>query len=227
MSSIDDFLSHVESKIGCGYIFGAQGETLEAIIRYYAKNKLGTPAADMLTWLENKNLDGIEFYDCSGLIVKWLLDNGYIASDMTADGLYKLCTPITAPVNGALCFLVKDSKAYHVGVYKDGCVINALNVKSGVVSEPYTKRAWSVRWAGFAFENPLEAFAVGVIVKLVKSVKVYSNSIDAKRASTAGITYLKGNYTIYKISNECANITKTKNVAGGWISLDNLRKAVK
>ena len=59
-------------------------------------------------------------FDCSGLGIYWLLANGFIDGDKTADGLRRLCEKVSAPQVGDFVFRVKNGTAYHIGYVVDG-----------------------------------------------------------------------------------------------------------
>lgn len=136
---ITRFIEWLKQQIGCIYVWGAQGETdiSEAWIR---KRETSTDNANRAIkfWKSQlaKGFKNLAAYDCSGLIVKWLLDNGLITSDMSSRGLYSACKKITreelAP--GDLVFRHNGIKIHHVGVYiGDGLVIEAKGRDDGVV----------------------------------------------------------------------------------------------
>jgi hypothetical protein len=88
-------------------------------------------------------------YDCSGLIVAYLLREGLIGYDTTANGLYfDQCTAIQKAElrAGDLVFRKYSTKnqMYHVGVYMgDGSVVHAKGRDVGVVRESLSATAWN------------------------------------------------------------------------------------
>ena len=88
-------------------------------------------------------------YDCSGLIVRYLLDNGLIGYDTTANGLYfNQCSAILRKDlrGGDLVFKKYRLKneMYHVGVYMgDGTVVHAKGRDVGVVRKSINATTWN------------------------------------------------------------------------------------
>ena len=130
------FLELIRSKLGCGYVYGAQGEVmtkslLDTLIKRFGRSHYYFDGYSAEKWL------GKECYDCSGLIV-WALEQlGLIRTDLTADGLYQLCEPVQKSKLevGDLVFY-QNSNGYktHVGVYiGNGRVIHARGTAYGVV----------------------------------------------------------------------------------------------
>ena len=89
-------------------------------------------------WEKQKaaGLTELSAYDCSGLISRYLQDNGIVSSKRNGDHLWAMCTPVTRAelCPGDLLFRRKDADAYHVGVYVGrGRVIEAKGRDDGVV----------------------------------------------------------------------------------------------
>ena len=130
------FLELVKSKVGCGYAWATQGETvteqlLRSFVQQWGEGKYYFDGYSAEKWL------GKECFDCSGLIVWALQQLGLIRTDLTADGLYRICEPISraALEPGDLVFY-QNSNGYktHVGVYMgNGRVIHARGTAYGVV----------------------------------------------------------------------------------------------
>ena len=130
------FLELIRSKLGCGYVYGAQGEVMTKDLLNTLVNRFGRSHYYFDGYSAEKWL-GKECYDCSGLIV-WALEQlGLIRTDLTADGLYQLCEPVQKSKLevGDLVFY-QNSNGYktHVGVYiGNGRVIHARGTAYGVV----------------------------------------------------------------------------------------------
>lgn len=140
---LEKFLEMAKTKIGCGYVYGSQGQTMTAALLNSLVNNFGKShyefkdaagAVDAKKWL------GRQCFDCSGFIV-WLLQQLDLISksqDYTAASLYcSLCTPIAKAqlVTGDLVF-VKDNSGtiVHVGIYAgNGKTIEAIGTRKGVV----------------------------------------------------------------------------------------------
>ncbi len=124
------------SKVGCGYVYGAQGEILtrsllSTLVARFGRDRYYFADYNAEKWL------GVQVFDCSGLIV-WVANKlGILQGDYTAAGLYSLCQPVQAPESGALCF---NADLTHVGIYiSDGKCLHAKGTKDGVViTDKYT-----------------------------------------------------------------------------------------
>lgn len=130
------FLELIRSKLGCGYVYGAQGEILTKVLLGTLINRFGRSNYYFGGYSAEKWL-GKECFDCSGLIVWALQQLGLLTTDLTADGLYRICEPISraALEPGDLVFY-QNSNGYktHVGVYMgNGKVIHARGTAYGVV----------------------------------------------------------------------------------------------
>lgn len=130
------FLELIKSKLGCGYVYGSQGEVmtkslLDTLIKRFGRDNYYFNGYSAEKWV------GKECYDCSGLIVWVLQQLGLIRADMTADGLYQLCNHVEKGKlePGDLVFY-QNSSGYknHVGVYMGNSkVIHARGTAYGVV----------------------------------------------------------------------------------------------
>lgn len=225
-----DFLEYIESKVGCPYLWGGNGETLYDIVAKYAKGKNQSENATvkMLGFMEDNDIKDTQFFDCSGLAVKWLLEHGKINSDTTAAGLCRLCTPIkdSEVTTGCWCFLKNSNGIYHIGYVVDNdMVIHAFNQEKGVIKEKRTARKWIYARPDFAFtftsaQNvQISDLKIGDKVTLSKSVKGYNTADNALKGKNPTVTYPKGTYYVYKISNGVVNISRIKRVPGAWVVL--------
>jgi len=136
----EKFLSIIAPKVGCGYVFGSQGETmtkerLSQLVKTFGRDHYYGTDKNADIWL------GKQCFDCSGLIVWTLIQMGLLkkTEDYTANSLFSsLCKPVdkASLKAGDLCF-VKSAGAKsieHVGVYMgDGQVVHARGTKYGVV----------------------------------------------------------------------------------------------
>lgn len=146
------------------YMLGAQGEDVtspDALIKLLDKlNITGSKRKrTQILWQGIKSkypLDPVYAFDCSGLIVRWMLDNKVRKEDTTADGLHDECNCIKVENNVLrfprsadlinLVFKVNEAgKATHVGIATSaGTVIHAKGSLYGVVEEPaYNTDEWT------------------------------------------------------------------------------------
>lgn len=130
------FLELIKSKLGCGYVYGSQGEVmtktlLNTLVQRFGRSNYYFNGYNAEKWV------GKQCFDCSGLIVWALQQLGYINRDLTADGLYTMCEPVAKGKlePGDLVFYQNSSGyKHHVGVYiGDGKVIHARGTAYGVV----------------------------------------------------------------------------------------------
>jgi hypothetical protein len=117
-------------KVGCGYAWGAQGETLtreilDRLVRTYGRERYYFNGYSAEKWL------GKQVFDCSGLIV-WAANTlGILQGDYTAEGLYYLCDHVTDPIPGDWCF---NFYLTHVGIYiGNNQYLHAMGTAYGVV----------------------------------------------------------------------------------------------
>ena len=203
-----EFVKHIHSKVGCAYLWGGQGESVYAMIKKVADSK-GQSSANtdkMLSFLAEHGVKDLEFFDCSGLGVSFLLAAGAISYDMTADGLYRKCTKIDkedARPSDMVFLLNTSGKATHVGyVAEGGVAIHALNQSRGVIEEPLLKRKWVYGRPDFCVEYDLasevEYFQkyTGTSGSLIDGLNAVgantSMSYRKKIASANGIELYKG-----------------------------------
>lgn len=134
------FIKYLKGHVGDIYVWGAQGETdiTEKWIRRRETSEANAKRAIAL-W-EKRKAEGrspIAAFDCSGLIVRFLLDNDLVKGDMSSRGLYSACEKLKdrsylAP--GDLLFRHNGEKIYHVGAYiGGGLAIEAMGRDDGVV----------------------------------------------------------------------------------------------
>ena len=143
MSVKQRFIDYLHSRVGCIYVWGAQGET--CITEEWIRKKETSDAnADRAIALWRRRMaEGwadIAAFDCSGLIMKFLLDNGLYRSDMSSRGLYSASEKLSSRadlVPGDLVFRHNGQRIHHVGVFVgDGMAIEAKGRDEGVVLRP-------------------------------------------------------------------------------------------
>lgn len=84
-------------------------------------------------------------FDCSGLISWLFMAVGLMTSRRDCDGIWALCTQISAPKDGALLFRVSSTNSNdetHIGFYYKGYQYHAKGRDYGVVKEKYKASYW-------------------------------------------------------------------------------------
>lgn len=228
-AKISEFVDYLYEQVGNPYMWGGQGETVEALIRKLAKSKdqSDSNTATMLDFMKNHGFKDMTFFDCSGLGVCFLLEKKAITSDMTADMIYRKCDSI-APnevVVGDFAFLLNSGgKATHIGyVVKDGNVIHALNQSKGVILEKMNARKWVYKRPSFALENDFRVAYDNLHphdrITLYEPINGFNTAQNAINKVNPVVVYPPGTYYVYKIYGEATNITKKDGVAGAWVAL--------
>ena len=146
-----DLTVYASAQVGALYVWGAQGQQMTAALIRRLEDQTEKDYKRALAAFNDHVANGLSVvaYDCSGLVVKFLLDAGLISRDRSANGLYhNECDSIGKDelVAGDLVFkkyLTKD-QMYHVGVYMgDGSVVHAKGRDVGVVREPLSAAGWN------------------------------------------------------------------------------------
>ena len=140
MSVRQKFIDYLHAQVGCIYVWGAQGETdiTEAWIRKKETSDVNAKRAISL-WKKRiaQGMENIAAYDCSGLIMRFLIDEGLCKSDMSSRGLYSAANKLdrrTELMPGDLVFRHNGERIHHVGVFVgSGMVIEAKGRDDGVV----------------------------------------------------------------------------------------------
>lgn len=132
-------LEMVTPKVGCGYVWGSQGEILtkellSTLVKRFGRSNYYFADYNVEKWL------GMQVFDCSGLMV-WAANKlGILSGDYTAAGLYNLCDKVITPAASDLCF---NAGLTHVGIYMgNGKYLHAKSSRYGVVitgQETFTK----------------------------------------------------------------------------------------
>jgi hypothetical protein len=136
------FIEYLKNQLGCIYVWGGQGETdiTEEWIKRRETSAVNASRAIAL-WKKRvaEGKSYIAAFDCSGLIVHFLMNNGIIKSDTSSRGLYEMSTKLTSReelLPGDFVFRHNGIKIHHVGVYiGDGQVIEAKGRDYGVVQQ--------------------------------------------------------------------------------------------
>ena len=140
----EDFVKNVQSEVENNsiYVWGGQGEKTESLSIKTLEIMEGNNHANVKRILKHiadiyPDTNKSRAFDCSGLVTYHLIKLGIIKSDMTANGLYKLCKPITKKElqAGDLVFKVTNDKAVHVAVYVgDGKLVESVGRDDGVIN---------------------------------------------------------------------------------------------
>lgn len=136
---LGDFLEYLRAQTGHIYVWGAQGEQVKGTAWIYAKETTAFNGARAAALYEKRVAEGkspILAYDCSGLIVNFLLSHRLIPYDLSSRGLFAKCEPIQRVqlCPGDLVFRHNGVRIYHVGVYMgNGRVIESKGRDDGVV----------------------------------------------------------------------------------------------
>lgn len=159
---VSDFILYLEEQVAnhSGYVYGSQGQHGSQITEYWirkmeqntgGKNVNGKYcsyadlAVDFWKTQCSKGFGEVMAeFDCSGLGVYWLLANDVIATDRTANGLYRMCETVSEPKRGYWVFRLNDEgRATHIGYcVSDSEVIHAKGRCEGVVKERYSSSYW-------------------------------------------------------------------------------------
>ncbi|MBQ2985696.1 MAG: C40 family peptidase [Clostridia bacterium] len=140
MSVRQKFIDYLHAQVGCIYVWGAQGEKdiTEAWIRKKETSDVNAKRAISL-WKKRiaQGMENIAAYDCSGLIMRFLIDEGLYKSDMSSRGLYSAAQKLdrrTELMPGDLVFRHNGERIHHVGVFVgNGMVIESKGRDDGVV----------------------------------------------------------------------------------------------
>lgn len=230
-AKVSEFITYIKSKVGDAYLWGGQGESIYGLIRALAKkNGQSDEKTDkMITYLEEQGASDMEFFDCSGLGVNFLLEKGAVGYDMTADGFYRKCTKIdkSEVKEGDMGFLVNASgKATHIGyVVNRKTIVHALNQTRGVIEENINNRKWVFGRPDFCLEYDLEEkidianLKIGDKITIDKAVLGYNTAANAKVGVNPVSTYPSGTYYVFRVYSGTVNITRTKGTPGAWVTL--------
>lgn len=162
--NLQDFINYLQEQVDNHsiYVWGAQGQHDPQITEYWIRQREQKTGgmkvngkymtyADIAvdkwkTECENGYKDKLRAYDCSGLVVWYLLKEDLIYSDHTANGLMKTYTDCSdhEPKKGMWLFRVNsDGRATHIGIMvSDTECIHAKGRLYGVVKERYSSSYW-------------------------------------------------------------------------------------
>lgn len=137
--TMNKLLELAKTKVGCGYVWGSQGEILTKELLEKFKKTFGVSHYEFSGGISASKWIGYQVFDCSGLIIWCLTELGYLTkgTDYTADGIYhKLCTPISKNElkPGDLLFNQTSDRIVHVGIYAgDNYTLHAAGTSKGVI----------------------------------------------------------------------------------------------
>ncbi len=144
------FFSFIAAQEGALYVWGAQGQQMSPALIKKLEDAESNYNRALAHYNEHvKAGQTLIAYDCSGLIVAFLLAEGLISGDRSANGLYhNECGDICKEelMAGDLVFkkYLTKNQMYHVGVYMgDGTVVHAKGRDDGVVREPFGSTGWN------------------------------------------------------------------------------------
>ena len=183
---VEKFLEIAKSKIGCGYVYGSQGQImtqtlLNSLIKTFGKSHYeftdsqGAVRADK--WI------GKQSFDCSGLVV-WILQQiGVLKAnqDYTAAGLYNsLCEPVTKDklVPGDLVFIrPANGVINHVGIFiGNGKTIEAIGTRKGVVQGDASR--FNVYGRLKVFKNEIEKLTSNKEMTFEQALEIIAEKAD-------------------------------------------------
>ena len=201
---LDDFIKYLLEQVANHsiYVWGAQGQkspvVCEAWIRRREQDTGGTVIngkyrtyADIAVEFWKKQVaegygNVLRAFDCSGLVVFWLLNHKLIKHDMTANGLYGLCKPTNDLRAGYWVFRLSSGRATHIGVLVDDhTVVEARGRAYGVVHREYDQKYWHAIGIPNVFEFGGDKY-VRVLGKKTRSVYIRNApNKSGKRIATA------------------------------------------
>jgi hypothetical protein len=167
-----EFVTYANGQVGCLYVWGAQGQVMTPALIKKLENSDKNYKRALAAYNDHvkKKLTLIA-YDCSGLVVKYLLDNRLIGHDTTANGLYfDQCNPISKSdlQPGDLVFkkYLTKNQMYHVGIYVGGgYVVHAKGRDDGVVREKLSATGWNRFGRLKVFEQKTEGSEGEIMIK--------------------------------------------------------------
>ncbi len=211
---ITKFINWLEKQLGSIYVWGGQGEIEfndDWIKKMETSDKNAQRAIALYKKRKNEGKDPIAAYDCSGLIVRFLLDNDLIQSDMSSSSLYSICDSIKRSQlkKGDFVFRHNGTAIHHVGVYVgDSMVIHAKGRDVGVVLEHIDvngEEYWN-RYARFDFsEEEKKTFPTIYLNKKGKAVRICQimlNELGFICGNIDGVFGAKTQFAVKKFQEE-------------------------
>jgi len=209
---LQDWIDYLNSRVGIDvYVWGGNGELLVNLLpKLVEMEKSGHTEKEALNNLDRLNtliqkrlFDKIDIYsirgeDCSGLGVRFLLDNGIIKSDTNCNGLYNLTKGQSLKVEdveaGDYLFDGSESNKWHIGyAINNKYAIECQDHDNGVVKTRISERNWKYatrpNWYAGMPEKP-------VLRRELKLTDPYMTGDDVK---TAQILLVEKGYNPGKI----------------------------
>lgn len=161
---LNEFCDYLLSRVGCSlYVLGAQGQSIKGLAddwihkteQTYSQNP-DDNAKRVMALLDKRLPDDLYFYDCSGLGVDWLMEQGLIKKDMTANSMFtQLCTKLSKAElrRGDWVFIRRGSTGNisHIGYIVDDAlnVVESAGRDVGVIKRPLSKGSPNGAWNVF------------------------------------------------------------------------------
>lgn len=143
---VKEFVQYLYEQLCNVYVWGGNGQTDISASWIRRCDTSDRNAQRSIAFWQNQLDHGakrLRAFDCSGLISRWMQDNGYVSSKQNCDMLYDRCAPVSMNEleMGDLLFRYKAVNGkrdyYHVGVYVGrGLAIEAKGRDDGVVIRP-------------------------------------------------------------------------------------------
>lgn len=159
--SFSEWKSWCESQVNKGiYLWGGQNVQLKNLSEaYIERHETSTANAKRVIklWKQRQDVYPDAYaVDCSGLLMHYLQNVKGVCGDKTADGIYKICTPITKSEakKGDFVFKGTSSKKSHIGYIIDnnGTIVSAKGRDYGVVNNETGWKYWA-RPSFFIFDD--------------------------------------------------------------------------
>ncbi|HVI40915.1 MAG TPA: peptidoglycan-binding protein [Anaerovoracaceae bacterium] len=199
---LNKFISYLEEQVRnhSVYVWGGQGEQGNKINEaWIRKRENSTANAQRAIAFWHKQVlagygDVLRAFDCSGLAVYFLLKEGLLSTDTTADGLLRRCARISQGDlrRGDFVFKVDSKgKAYHVGYIVDDAlnVIEAQGRDAGVIKLPL--KGWNTYGRPPFFNAEVKPATKSRVLKLV-SPYVRGSDVSALQAALKKRGYTVG-----------------------------------
>lgn len=158
---LNEFIAYLLEQVANHsiYVWGAQGQKAPTVCEAWIRRREQDTGGEKINGKYRTYADiAVDFwkkqvasgygnvlraFDCSGLVVLWLLAHNLIDHDMTANGLHGLCKPTTERRAGYWVFRISNGRATHIGVLIDeNTVVEARGRAYGVVKREYREKEW-------------------------------------------------------------------------------------